>query len=264
MDRRTLLTGLGLGLSGLAGCAGQFDFGREPGTDSGAARSTVSIAESGIPPNICEEEIREDHGIPAITDPAFGPDWSGSSPAAIYRVGEAETLVDDQTVIGIETTEGTRAYPLSVLFSHEIVNDTFGRTDSGEPQPLLVTYCPICRSGLVADRRIEGAPTTFFVSGLLWQPERIRQAASENANRSFGAGQTGGETDMTRGGNLVMYDEATRSYWSQILGEAICGPKTGERLSIVPSTVATWGDWQADNPDTEVLLPPPHSETAAD
>jgi hypothetical protein len=69
---------------------------------------------------------------------------------------------------------------------------------------------------------------------------------------------------MTRGGNLVMYDEATRSYWSQILGEAICGPKTGERLSIVPSTVATWGDWQADNPDTEVLLPPPHSETAAD
>jgi len=262
MDRRSLLAALGLGMSGLAGCGDAVD--SEPAgaqTENSPDRNASVVAEYGIPSTICEEEIKSDHGIPAITDPAFGPDWADITPAPEYRFNDATTLDAEQTVIGLEGPDGARAYPLAVLYTHEIINDTLGRAGGDEYQPVIVTYCPICRSGLVADRRIDGEPTAFFVSGLLWKPERVRQAASERDNRTFGAGRTGGEADMTRGGNLVMYDEATLSYWSQILGEAICGPKVGDELSIVPSTVTTWGEWQTDHPETNVLLPPPHSET---
>ena len=56
-----------------------------------------------------------------------------------------------------------------------------------------------------------------------------------------------------------MYDELTGSFWSQGIGRAICGPAAGTDLEIVPSTVTTWGEWRADHPEGEVLLPPPHS-----
>lgn len=62
-------------------------------------------------------------------------------------------------------------------------------------------------------------------------------------------------------GNLVLYDAATHSSWSRILAHAICGPLGDTDLSIRPSTVATWADWRERHPDTEVLLPPPHSRT---
>jgi hypothetical protein len=58
-----------------------------------------------------------------------------------------------------------------------------------------------------------------------------------------------------------MVDAATGSYWSQLLAQAICGPRTGDELAIRPSTVATWKAWRARRPSTEVLLPPPHSGT---
>jgi hypothetical protein len=122
-----------------------------------------------------------------------------------------------------------RAYPLSILGWHEVVNDRLGG-------PLLVTYCPLCGSGVVADRRIGSGPgdgivTSFGVSGLLWR------------------------------GNLVLYDRATGSLWSQLLGRAVRGPRTGERLRLLPSRLTTWGEWREGHPDTEVLLPPPRSDT---
>lgn len=262
MNRRSLLTVLGLGMCGLAGCGdvvGDDTTGEPAGNSSG--RNASTIAEYGIPSTICEEQIKPDHGISAITGPAFGPDWRDITPAPEYRFNDTTTLSAEQTIIGIKGPDGARAYPLAVLYSHEIINDVLGQAGGDEHEPVIVTYCPICRSGLVANRQIDGEATILRVSGLLWMPERIWQAVSEQDNRTFGAGREGGEADMTRGGNLVMYDEATLTYWSQILGEAICGPKAGDQLSIVPSTVTTWGEWQTDHPETKVLLPPPHSET---
>lgn len=57
-----------------------------------------------------------------------------------------------------------------------------------------------------------------------------------------------------------MYDGATRSFWNQGIGRTICGPMAGTGLDVVPSTLASRGDWRDEYPDTEVLLPPPHSE----
>ncbi|MDY6764458.1 MAG: DUF3179 domain-containing protein, partial [Halobacteria archaeon] len=116
------------------------------------------------------------------------------------------------------------AYPLRILNWHEIVNDNFDG-------PLLVTYCPLCGSGVTAIREVDGEETIFGVSGLLWNSD------------------------------LVMYDKKTESLWSQILATAVRGPKTGEKLDLLPSTLTTWSEWKDSYPDSKVLLPPPKSGT---
>lgn len=100
------------------------------------------------------------------------------------------------------------------------------------------------------------------MTGLLWMPERVFARASEDQDRVFGASYSGGEEVSVRhDGNLVLYDVATHTYWSQMLGRGICDSHTGTELAIRPSTVATWGEWRERHPDTDVLLPPLHSET---
>jgi hypothetical protein len=242
MHRRRFLGSLGLATTvGVAGCSGTSDSDAASGgdgetntaaatdatTDAETGTATVTATESGIGATyrdvslpVPRSELNRGAGkdqIPAITEPAFAADWSGVEWA----------LSDEETVIGIERDGDARAYPLSVLDWHEIVNDEFHG-------PLLVTYCPLCGSGVTADRLVDGEPTTFGVSGLLWQSD------------------------------LVMYDAATESLWSQVLGQAIRGPKTGTRLSLVPSSFTSWGAWQETHPEGEVLLPPPESFTIND
>jgi len=54
---------------------------------------------------------------------------------------------------------------------------------------------------------------------------------------------------------LVLYDRQTESLWSQILEEAITGPMTGAKLSMLPAQHTTWGQWRSQHPDTLVLSP---------
>ena len=266
MRRRTFVelvgTGAATGLAGCAASAGDDRSARTTAEDPRPASPTpdpTSLAAQGNPPTICREEISDDPGIHAIVDPAFADDWSGRTIDRKYLTEPASgSLAADQTVIGVEAADRPRAYPVSVLFVHEIVNDDLGEGGG----PVLASFCPLCRSGLVASRVIEGSAATFAVSGLLWKAPRINEAAAELDGRVFGAETSGGETLPVRhAGNLVMYDDVTRSYWSQILATAICGPLTGTVLEIVPSTVSTWEDWRAAHPDTVVLLPPPYSVT---
>ena len=52
-----------------------------------------------------------------------------------------------------------RAYPPRLLLWHEIVNDTVNDTGGGVPVP--VGYCPLCNSGVVFERRLEGRVLEF-------------------------------------------------------------------------------------------------------
>ncbi len=241
-SRRAYLAALAAaGTLGLAGCSTSDLGGEDPNDDgdgggsdggdggettAGANASAASVSdvdtaqledvELPVDRSKLDRGARKD-AIPAITDPAFGADWSDAD----------ASLDDDQRVIGVVRDGTARAYPLTILSWHEIVNDEFDG-------PLLVTYCPLCGSAMTAERRVDGEVTTFGVSGLLWQSD------------------------------LVMYDVATESLWSQILATAIRGDRTGEQLQLVPSTLTTWGEWRGEHPDTEVLLPPPASETIVD
>ena len=145
-------------------------------------------------------------GIPAIDDPQFAP-------------AETLTLGDSEPLIRLSVNGETRGYPLRVLIWHEIVNDTIGGV------PVAVTYCPLCNTALVFDRRLDGAPARFGTTGLL------------------------------RNSDLVMYDDLSETWWQQYDGTAIVGTRTGEALPFVPSRVVSFATLRDENPQTPVLIP---------
>jgi hypothetical protein len=53
-------------------------------------------------------------GIPALLEPLF------------IEAGKADRLQDDDLVLGLVIGKEARAYPLSILSWHELVNDTVG------------------------------------------------------------------------------------------------------------------------------------------
>jgi hypothetical protein len=152
-------------------------------------------------------ELRESllDAIPPIDRPVYGP------------VDQGDWLEPDDLVLGYSTSDSTIAYPFKILNYHEIVNDEISDV------PILVSYCPLCRSAIVYDRRVDGETLSF------------------------------GNTSALHESDLVMVDRTTGSYWWQVAGAAIVGPLTGTSLETLPSTVATWGDWKKVHPDTLVL-----------
>ncbi len=212
------------------------------------------IVENGFPRTLCDRPPVKNVGIRAVVGPAYARSWDEISVPEEYRLGVevGAGLTAQSQVVGVERDGAARAYPLSVLWWHEVVNDDLNG-------PVLVTYCPLCQSGMVAKRVVDEQAATFRVSGHLWQPPRIYTEASVLDGRTFGASATESDAEVRNSGNLVLVDDATESYWSQLLARAVCGPAAGTRLEILPSTVTTWDAWQRDHPETDVLLPPPHS-----
>jgi hypothetical protein len=110
-----------------------------------------------------------------------------------------------------------RAYPVRVLNWHEVVNDRFGN------DAVTVTYCPLCGTGMAFDAGRGASAHSFGVSGLLYNSD------------------------------VLLYDRATQSLWSQIMQTAISGPMKGTRLQPVPLTQTSWADWRERHPATQVL-----------
>lgn len=144
-------------------------------------------------------------GIPAILKPAF------------LKATEAGFLTDQDPVLGLVDKGEAKAYPIKILNWHEIVNDTLAG------KPVVVTYCPLCGTGIGFYPVVNGRSLTFGVSGLLYQSD------------------------------MVMYDHQTESLWSQISMEAIAGPMTGSKLPHIFLEHTTWGDWRKAYPATLVL-----------
>ncbi len=55
------------------------------------------------------------------------------------------------------------------------------------------------------------------------------------------------------GNAMTWWDHRTGSIWSQPLGEAIAGPRKGDRLENLPVEFTTWGAWQEAHADTLAL-----------
>lgn len=126
-------------------------------------------------------------------------------------------LTADDLVFGLYYAGEARAYPAMILVWHEIVNDWVNG------QPVLITYCPLCYTSAAYERTIEGRAVEFGVSGRLYNSD------------------------------LVMYDRATDSFWSQVLGKAIMGELAGRELERIPIDHTTWGVWKRIHPETKVL-----------
>lgn len=147
-------------------------------------------------------------GIPAIDNLRFLP------------AAEITDVAATEPVVGFHAGAQWRAYPLRILMWHEIVNDTVGDI------PVAVTYCPLCNSAIVFDRRVSGRTLSFGTTGNL------------------------------RNSDLVMYDRETESWWQQFTGEAIVGSLTGALLEALPSRVESFVAFKARAGDAALVLVP--------
>lgn len=144
-------------------------------------------------------------GIPAIDAPQYTP------------ASEVDFLDDREPVIALTAGGETRAYPLQILTWHEIVNANLGDV------PVAVTFCPLCNTAIVFDRRLDGTVHSFGTTGKL------------------------------RDSDLVMYDRETESWWQQFSGRALVGELAGERLRQLPAHIVSWRAFRRSHPSSLVL-----------
>lgn len=123
-----------------------------------------------------------------------------------------------QLVIGVSIGGQSKAYPIEIIGYHHQVRDTVG----GEP--VMVTYCTVCRTGRVYSPTVDG------------EPEEFRLVGMDHYNAMF-------------------EDSRTGSWWRQVSGEAITGPMKGNVLKEIPSEQMTLQAWGALHPETGVLQP---------
>lgn len=162
---------------------------------SGALIDTTKILSGGP----------EKDGIPALTQPAF------------IKAGQAYYLKPDDRVLGIEIEGVSKAYPISILNWHEIVNDRIGK------QNFAITYCPLCGTGVAFSAEVAGETLEFGVSGLLYNSD------------------------------VLLYDRETDSLWSQIMRKSVSGKFKGEKLKLLPITHTSWQQWKSSHPQSLVL-----------
>ena len=157
------------------------------------------------------DEIRDDGNfrdtISSIDTPRF------------QKVSELTAIGPLEPVLSLVIDGDARAYPLRVLLWHEIVNDVVGGS------PVLVSYCPLCNSGVVFDRRVNGQVLEFANTG------RIRHF------------------------DMVMYDRQSESWWQQFTGKAIVGDLSGTTLRILPARLESFDRFRQRAPDGKLLIP---------
>lgn len=145
-------------------------------------------------------------GIPPIDAPHF-----------VSTTDAAHWLNPKEPVVTLEHGGEARAYPLQILIYHEIVNDRIAGT------PVTVTFCPLCYSAIVFDRRVNGATLDF------------------------------GTTGQVRKSNLVMYDRQSESWWQQFTGTGIIGKYAGVTLERLPSGITSFESFRSAFPAGKVL-----------
>ena len=170
-----------------------------------AANNGFDISDALVPAELILSGGPQKDGIPALDKPNFIP------------TNNARFLNSSDRVLGMNYQGIAKAYPIKILNYHEIVNDDFNG------HPIIITFCPLCGSGIAYSANISGKKHHFGVSGLLYNSD------------------------------VLLYDRETESLWSQIMNKAISGPLKGTRLQTMTLNNTSWQDWKQRYPDSLVL-----------
>lgn len=171
-----------------------------------AVKNGFNLTDSLVPHSQIFQGGPPRDGIPSIDRPKF------------TTAQKADYLQPGDRVIGVVVEGQARAYPINILNWHEIVNDRIGGVS------FVVTYCPLCGTGMVFSSRInQDNSLVFGVSGLLYNSD------------------------------VLLYDRQTESLWSQVMGQAVAGPNKGKKLQQIPARHTTWKSWLKRHPRTKVL-----------
>ncbi len=172
---------------------------------SGPSINGFDLGETSIPRDEIHHGGPPKDGIPSIDEPRF------------LEPESVDFLAPEDRVMGMTLNGVAKAYPIKILNYHEVVNDDFDGED------VVVSFCPLCGTGMAFSAGVDGRSTSFGVSGLLYNSD------------------------------VLLYDRETESLWSQIMAEAVSGPMIGTRLEHLPASYTTWRDWLARHPNTLVL-----------
>lgn len=170
-------------------------------------RNGFDLRDASVPLEQIEQGGPPRDGIPSIDNPKF------------LSASEARFLDRQARVLGVFHNGVAKAYPIAILNWHEIVNDRFGL------DPIVVTFCPLCGTGMAFSSTVSGRALRFGVSGLLYNSD------------------------------VLLYDRQTASLWSQIASRAISGKMNGQSLTPIPIANTSWDDWRRRHPGTLVLSP---------
>jgi len=126
-------------------------------------------------------------------------------------------MKNDDLVIGVKFDGEIRGYPHPILDWHEIINDKIN------DNYFSITYCPLTGSTINYNRDLNGNITTFGVSGLLYNT------------------------------NLIPYDRATNSNWSQMKLLCVNGELKGKIPETNNAIETSWATWKRIFPDAQVV-----------
>ncbi len=168
-------------------------------------KNGFDLADSIIPHNLILQGGPPRDGIPSIDNPKFlTPDL-------------VNYMKPQELVLGVVIAGQAKAYPIHILNWHEIVNDRIGS------RHFVVSYCPLCGTGMVFSAMRNGSLMTFGVSGLLYNSD------------------------------VLLYDRQTNSLWSQVMRKSISGKLKGTQLKQIAAMHTTWENWLKRYPQTKVL-----------
>ena len=146
-------------------------------------------------------------GIPSIDNPIF----------VDANSADANYLDFNDLVVGIIKGNEAKAYPHKILDWHEIINDLV------DDELITISYCPLTGTAFAWESKANGNPTSFGVSGLLYNS------------------------------NLILYDRNTDSNWSQLDLQCVNGSLIGEDPTLVNIVETDWFTWKSNYPNTKVL-----------
>jgi hypothetical protein len=148
--------------------------------------------------------VRRD-GIPSIDKPKF------------LAAAEAKSISKSDRILGVYRNGIAKAYPIRILEKHEVVNDYFGK------DAVVVSYCPLCFSGMSFLVSSDELTFTFGVSGLLYNSD------------------------------VLLYDHQSGSLWSQIMMQSVSGPLKGTTILPIATSHTSWREWRSRHPNTLLL-----------
>ncbi len=135
----------------------------------------------------------------------------------VSDIASINFLEDADLVIAIKFGDEVRVYPHPILDWHEIINDEINGNK------FAITYCPLTGSGIAWNRVLNGQETTFGVSGLLYNT------------------------------NLIPYDRATQSNWSQMKMQCVNGSLIGTSAPVLPLIETSWKTIKQAYPNAKVV-----------
>ena len=139
------------------------------------------------------------------------------APKSVHMVPADRNKVDTgRLIVGIDINGQARAFPIQFIGYHHQVRDTVGG------QPVMVSYCTVCRTGRVFSPVVDGHTESFRLVGM------------DHFNAMF-------------------EDSTTGSWWRQANGEAIAGPAKGKVLIEIPSRQVKLSEWLVLHPNSLIM-----------